>query len=90
MPFMRHPPAVSNSNASQGDTSAEARRVQDDFYSRLGGAGRLKLALQMSDEVREITLSRLRRDHPQLPQSEIIRKLVRLCYGIDLPREPLP
>jgi len=39
------------------DTTHEALAVQRQIWRRMGPAGRLELALQMSDEVREISIA---------------------------------
>lgn len=71
---------------SISDTSPEAAEVQLGVFRRMTGEQRLKLALEMSDFAREISLSRIRFEHPEWSEWEVKRELLRLEF---LPR-PLP
>jgi hypothetical protein len=68
------------------DTSPEAEEVQLRVFRGMTGAQRLKLALEMSDFARELSLSRIRSEHPGWSDWEVKRELLRLDF---LP-EPLP
>jgi hypothetical protein len=71
---------------SISDTSPEAAEVQLNVFRAMTGEQRLKLALEMSDFAREISLSRIRSEHPDWSDWEVKRELLRLDF---LP-EPLP
>ncbi|MFL5541849.1 MAG: hypothetical protein ACJ8J0_22875 [Longimicrobiaceae bacterium] len=71
---------------SISDTSPEAAEIQLDIYRRMTGEQRLRLALEMSDFARELSLSRIRAEHPDWSDWEVKRELLRLQF---LP-EPLP
>jgi Rv0078B-related antitoxin len=44
-------------------------------------AQRLKLALEMSESLRNITRAGLRSRHPELSADELSRELLRIMYG---------
>lgn len=71
---------------SISDTTPEAAEVQFDVFRRMTGEQRLKLALEMSDFAREVSLSRIRFEHPEWSEWEARRELLRLDF---LP-DPLP
>lgn len=66
------------------DTTAAARRVQVEAWRRLDGPTRLRLALQMSDDSREVTLAGIRHRHTEWSKAEIHAELLRLMLGRDL------
>ncbi|HEU4452332.1 MAG TPA: hypothetical protein VFR81_04700 [Longimicrobium sp.] len=68
------------------DTSPEAEQVQLEIFRKMTGEQRLKLALEMSDFARELSLSRIRAEHPEWSDWEVKRELLRLDF---LP-DPLP
>lgn len=66
------------------DTTAAARRVQVDALRRLDGPTRLRMALQMSDESRDVTLSGIRHRHPDWGEPAVHGELLRLMLGAEL------
>lgn len=68
------------------DTSTEAAALQADLHRRMSGEQRLRIAMEMSDLARELTLARLRLDHPAWGEPELRRELLRYAFGPD----PLP
>ena len=68
------------------DTSKDAEEVQLGIFRKMTGEQRLKLALEMSDFARDLSLSRIRAEHPEWSDWEVKRELLRLDF---LPR-PLP
>ncbi|MEM1181672.1 MAG: hypothetical protein AAGM22_25235 [Acidobacteriota bacterium] len=64
------------------DTSADADRAQFEVYRRMSGAQRLKIALDMSEFVRECAKSRIRKRNPELTEPEVTRELIREMYGV--------
>ena len=67
------------------DTSPEAAAIQAEIFRRMTPGERIKMALEMSEETRQLALQDLRRLHPELDEKGLIRELVRLRYGIVLP-----
>jgi hypothetical protein len=68
------------------DTSPEAQAIQDEIHRRMTGEERLKLAFEMSMTVRNLALSRLRKEHPDWTEWEFKRELLRYAFG----NEPWP
>jgi len=70
------------------DTSAEAASVQTNVHRRLSGAERLRIAFDMSVTARAFALARLRQEHSDWSERELLLELVRMAF---LPaRSPLP
>lgn len=68
------------------DTSPEAAEIQLEVFRRMTGEQRLKIAMEMSDFARELSLSRIRAEHPEWSEWQVKRELLRLDF---LPH-PLP
>ena len=64
------------------DTSADADRAQFEVYRRMTGAQRLKVALDMSEFVRECAKSRIRKRQPEMTEEQVTRELIREMYGV--------
>lgn len=68
------------------DTSPAAAALQASIHRKLDGADRLRLAFDMSVTVRELALTRLRRDHPTWSRSQLEREVLRYAFSAG----PLP
>lgn len=68
------------------DTSHKAQAVQVEIQRSMSGEQRLRLAFEMSQFARELSRERIRREHPDWPEAQIDRELLRLAF---LPA-PLP
>jgi hypothetical protein len=66
------------------DTDTDAARVQIECWRRLGPAGRVALAIEMSDETRAIALAGLRRREPDLDDRAARMRLLRALFGAAL------
>ncbi|MEM9555512.1 MAG: hypothetical protein AAGC60_14745 [Acidobacteriota bacterium] len=64
------------------DTSADADRAQFEVYRRMTGAQRLKVALDLSEFVRECAKSHIRKRHPEMTEPEVTRELIREMYNV--------
>jgi len=62
------------------DTSPEAAALQLEAYRRMGPAGRLKLAFELSDFTHAMALAGIRARHPGLSEAEAYAKLAELLY----------
>ena len=71
------------------DTSREAAEIQDGIHRRMTGAERLRLDVEMSIAARELTLARLRAQHPEWSNRALKRELLRHAFGSDPLPEPL-
>jgi hypothetical protein len=68
------------------DTSLAAQTVQFRIQRSMSGEQRLLLAFDMSMFARELNRERIRREHPNWPEGQVDRELLRLAF---LPA-PLP
>ena len=66
------------------DTSKEAYRRQLEVWRNMTSSERLRRTLEMSEFVRECAKSRIRRDHPELTEPEVIRRLIFELYGVEV------
>lgn len=62
------------------DTSPEAQAVQLRIQRAMSGEQRLLLALEMSLLTRELAKARIRHEHPEWPEAEVTRELLRLAF----------
>ena len=62
------------------DTSPEAHAIQMEIYRRMTPQQRLKMALEMSDSIRNLALAGLRSRRPELNEEELMRELMRIMY----------
>ena len=62
------------------DTTAEAAKAQHDAYLRLGEAGRLRTALELSDLTHSFALAGLKSRHPELSEEQAREALAVLLY----------
>ena len=72
------------------DTTADAYRVQIGRYRRLEPAARVQIALEMSEETREVTRQGIRHRHPEYDEAEVEAALRRLILGDELYRAAWP
>jgi hypothetical protein len=63
------------------DPSPEAAAVQEEIFRRMTSSQRLRLALEMSESLRNVALARLRSRQPELSAEECSRELLRIMYG---------
>jgi hypothetical protein len=66
------------------DTSLEAHAAQVAAWRRMGSQKRLQLAMQMSDEIREVALAGIRHRHPEYGEAEARFALFRQVLGHEL------
>lgn len=66
------------------DTRPEAEAVQIELVRRMGGERRAALMRSLSRTVRRLAREALRRDHPDLDEAELARRLIAICYGEEL------
>lgn len=71
--------------AMVSDTHPEAARVQQEIFRRMTTAERLRMALEMSDSMRNVALAGLRSRRPELNEAELSRELLRIMYGFTPP-----
>jgi hypothetical protein len=71
---------------SLSDTSTAAQAVQLEILRAIPGEQLMRLAFEMSDFARELAKEGIRRQHPDWPEPQVARELLRLAI---LPA-PLP
>ena len=62
------------------DTSTEAGAIQRDIFRRMTTEQRLRLALEMSESMRNVALAGLRSRRPELDADELRQELIRIMY----------
>lgn len=72
------------------DTTPEAEAIQVAVWRRLGASRRLELALQISEQAREMTRSGIRSRHPDYSEREVEIALRCLLLGEELFRAAWP
>src|ERR1019366_3742980 len=63
------------------DTSPEAAAVQLALYRALGPSGRVQIAVDLSDAVRQTAMDGIRRRHPEYSDDGVSRAFLTLVYG---------
>jgi hypothetical protein len=66
------------------DTTPEAKKRQEDIFKRLSGAEKVKLAMALSDNIRDIAQAGLRSRYPSASERELKSIFFRELYGIDI------
>jgi hypothetical protein len=66
------------------DTEANALKAQLTALRRLGPAGRVRLAVEMSEDARRIAFEGERRRHPELTAAEARLAVLRRVWGAEL------
>jgi hypothetical protein len=68
------------------DTSPEAAAMQLKIWRSMTGEQRVQIAMDMSEFARELTRARLRQEHPEWNEKQVMLEVIRLAF---LP-QPLP
>jgi hypothetical protein len=63
------------------DTSPAAAVLQEQSYRELGPAGRLRIALELSDLTHALAVAGIRQRNPDLSEADARRKLASVLYG---------
>jgi hypothetical protein len=67
-----------------GDTESAARDAQIAAARRLGPAGRVRVAAELSEDARRISIEGERRRHPELTEEEARQNVLRRSWGAEL------
>ena len=78
------------SPAIPDDTSADAHEIQRRIYARMGGAGRLAIAFELSDSARRLTQDGIRHRHPRYTDEQVFLAWARLTLGDALVQKVWP
>ena len=63
------------------DTSSSARAIQAEAHLRLGPEGRLRVAMELSEAVRELRLAGLRSVSPRVSDADLVRRFILETHG---------
>ena len=63
------------------DTTPSAQALQDQAHRRLGPEGRLQVALELSEAVRDLRLAGLRSVSPGASEAELVRMFISETHG---------
>jgi hypothetical protein len=63
------------------DTTLDAEKIQIDVLKKIGAEGRLKMTLELSDNIRNITMSGIRTRHPEYSEDMIMKALIKYLHG---------
>ena len=64
------------------DTSPSAQTIQGEAHIRLGPEGRLRIALELSEAVRDLRLAGLRSVTPGASEAELVRMFIFEIHGL--------
>jgi len=79
-----------NSNILSPDTTHEAAQIQFSILRRIGIEGRARMAIELSDGLREIVESGVRQRHPDYDNRMVQLAALRLAIGEQLFRQAYP
>jgi len=68
------------------DTTPDAAAVQETAYRNAGPAGRLRIAMELSDLVRALAAAGVRKQHPEYTEAEVTEALIWQIYKIRRPK----
>ena len=68
------------------DTSRDAWDMQVSALERLGPERRVEVAIELSESVRSLYVAGIRSRQPEWSDEEVVRHIVSIQYGVDLPR----
>ncbi len=77
-------------NAIPADTTIDAARKQFEILRRLDAETRLKMAFELSDNLRSIVEAGVRLRNPQYDEQQINRQVIRLMIGEALFKQVYP
>ncbi len=63
------------------DTTPQAEAIQLELYRAAGPAGRVRIAVDLSEAVRQTALAGIRRRHPEFSEDEVADAFLKVMYG---------
>jgi len=70
------------------DTSVTAHNLQKQARIRLGPEGRFRVALDLSEAVRDLRLAGIRSTYPDASEAELVRRYIAETHGLRLEAFP--
>lgn len=71
-------------NLFAADTSAEALAVELKVLASLSGEDRVRMAFELSDNVRDTAAAGIRAQHPEYDDRQFLRELIQRMHGIEI------
>lgn len=69
------------------DTTPEVEIRQRQIFRRMSGEDRLRMAMALSDQMRDIALAGFRSRHPQSAEDEIRNLFIKAVHGLVIEKE---
>ncbi len=66
------------------DTISKAEALQQAIFRRMSGEDRLLVAMNLSDEIRDITLAGFKSRHPEATEKEVRALFCKEIHGIEI------
>ena len=73
--------------AALDDTSPEARQVLIEGYRRMNSAQKLRRVVELTHAVQQLAITRIRAEHPEAGEREVMLRLASLWLPAELMRE---
>ena len=70
------------------DTTPEAEKRQQEIFERLSGEEKVRLAMALSNNVRDIAWDGFLRRHPEVSEETLRVMFLEEVHGIELPGRP--
>lgn len=63
------------------DTTPAMTEAQNELYREIGESGRARIAAEMSDMLRELAITGVRRRHPEFDEEQVLAEVLAVFYG---------
>jgi hypothetical protein len=63
------------------DTTLDTERVHLAVLKKIGADGRFRMTIELSDNIRDITMSGIRKRHPEYSEDMVTKALIRYLHG---------
>jgi hypothetical protein len=63
------------------DTSPTMTEAQNQLYREIGESGRARIAAEMSDMLRELAITGVRRRNPEFDEEQVLTEVLAVFYG---------
>jgi hypothetical protein len=68
------------------DTTPAAEERQHEIFRQMSGERKLLLAMEFSDQIRDIAMEGLRRRHPSASEEALKAIFIKEIYGVTMPQ----
>ena len=63
------------------DTTLETEKVQLAVLKKIGAEGRFRMTIELSENIRDITVSGIRTRHPEFSEDMVKKTIIRYMHG---------